>query len=111
MTFRKYTYLNSKTVKAKNVLLILFLFLASIFFAQNNQFVVGYMPTYSNFPNAINNADLNILTHVDIAFVNPDANANIYMPNGTATVVNIAHAKNVKVLASIWVAKAWRIMN
>jgi chitinase len=88
-------------MKTKNVIFFALLFLTQVFFAQNNQFVVGYMPTYSNFPNAINSADLNILTHIDIAFVNPDANANIYMPNGTATVVNAAHAKNVKVLASI----------
>ncbi len=88
-------------MKTKNVIFFALLFLTKVFVAQNNQFVVGYMPTYNNFPNAINNADLNILTHIDIAFVNPDANANIYMPNGTATVVNTAHAKNVKVLVSI----------
>lgn len=63
--------------------------------------VVGYIPTYRNFPGIINTVDLSVLTHVDIAFVNPDWNGNISMPNGTATVVNTAHASNVKVLASI----------
>lgn len=67
--------------------------------AQNN--VVGYLPTYNNFPNSINNVDLNTLTHVNVAFLNPDASGNIYMPNGLATVVNTAHAKNVKVQISI----------
>ena len=84
-------------------LILFIIFVLSIFsskiFAQKP--VVGYMPTYRNFPGAINTADLNILTHVDIAFVNPDWNGNITMPGGTATVVSVAHAKNVKVLASI----------
>ncbi len=66
-----------------------------------SDYVVGYFPTYNNFPNAINNMDLSVLTHINVAFLNPDANGNIAMPNGLATVVAAAHAKNVKVNLSI----------
>ena len=67
--------------------------------AQNH--VVGYLPTYNNFPNSIYNTDLDVLTQVNIAFVDPDASGNISAPNGTSTVVSVAHAKGVKVLLSI----------
>lgn len=90
----------------KKLILItaLFFILIAGLFAQTpngGKPVVGYIPTYRNFPGIVNQVDLSVLTHLDIAFVNPDWNGNISMPNGTATVVNTAHAQNVKVLASI----------
>ena len=63
--------------------------------------VIGYLPTYNGFPNSVNNVNLDVLTHLDIAFANPNSSGAISAPNGTATVVNAAHAKNVKVLLSI----------
>ncbi|HSZ71929.1 MAG TPA: glycosyl hydrolase family 18 protein, partial [Cytophagaceae bacterium] len=72
-------------------------------FAQTN--VVGYFPTYENFPNLINSIDLAKLTHLNIAFANPDGSGAIVVDGASnsavTTVVNAAHAKNVKVLLSI----------
>ena len=72
-------------------------------FAQTN--VVGYFPTYQNFPNEINNIDLAKLTHLNIAFANPNSSGAIVVDGASnssvTTVVNAAHAKNVKVLLSI----------
>lgn len=81
------------------ILILLVLHFAANLFGQN--YVVGYLPTYNNYPNNIYNVDLDIVTHIDIAFSNPDWNGNIYVPNGTATVVNQCHANDVKVLLSI----------
>jgi GH18 family chitinase len=67
--------------------------------AQN--YVVGYLPTWNNFPGNIQNVNLDIVTHLDLAFVNPNINGDIGMPAGLNTVVNAAHAKNVKVLVSL----------
>lgn len=81
------------------ILIVLTLCLALSSFGQN--FVVGYLPTYNNYPNNIYNVDLDIVTHIDIAFSNPDWNGNIGVPGGTGTVVSVAHASDVKVLLSI----------
>lgn len=81
------------------ILIVLTLCLTLSSFGQN--FVVGYLPTYNNYPNNIYNVDLDIVTHIDIAFSNPDWNGNIGVPGGTGTVVSVAHASDVKVLLSI----------
>ncbi len=71
--------------------------------AQTN--VVGYFPTYENFPNLINSIDLPKLTHLNIAFANPNGSGAIVVDGASnssvTTVVNASHAKNVKVLLSI----------
>jgi chitinase len=64
--------------------------------------VVGYLPTWSGFPNSINNIDLTKLTHIDIAFSNPNSSGTLSGNSANiAVVVSKAHAKNVKVLMSI----------
>jgi len=67
--------------------------------------VVGYFPTWQNFPNLINSVDLTKLTHVNIAFANPNASGVLVVDGASnasvTTVVNASHAKNVKVLMSI----------
>ncbi|MDB5257891.1 MAG: glycoside hydrolase family 18 [Chitinophagaceae bacterium] len=71
--------------------------------AQTN--VVGYFPTYENFPNLINSIDLPKLTHLNIAFANPNGSGALVVDGASnsavTTVVNASHAKNVKVLLSI----------
>jgi GH18 family chitinase len=42
-----------------------------------------------------------VVTHLDVAFVNPDAGGAVAMPGGLAEVVQTAHAKGVKVLVSM----------
>ncbi len=72
----------------------------------NAQFkVVGYLPTWNGYPNSISNVDLTKVTHLNIAFANPNASGDLATAGGTlanlATVVTAAHAQNVKVLMSI----------
>lgn len=63
--------------------------------------VVGYLPTWGNFPNSVHAVNLDVVTHLDVAFVNPDAAGAVALPNGISQVVQAAHAKGVKVLISI----------
>jgi chitinase len=72
--------------------------------------IVTYLPTWKGaFPASINNFDLRKVTHICIAFANPDAAGNLIVSDngqaGVATVVNAAHAKGTKVMISIggWV--------
>ncbi|HXA01594.1 MAG TPA: glycosyl hydrolase family 18 protein [Cytophagaceae bacterium] len=72
------------------------------------QKVVGYLASWNNFPNIIYNIDLTKLTNINIAFANPDYSGVLggIDPGSIATVVNAAHAKNVKVAMSIGGANA-----
>jgi GH18 family chitinase len=82
---------------------LLFLLFFKTAFTQTR--VVGYFPTWENFPNAINTMDLSKLTYIDIAFANPDGSGNIIVSGATnanvTTVVTKAHSSNVKVALSI----------
>ncbi|MBV9962012.1 MAG: hypothetical protein JO072_07160 [Parafilimonas sp.] len=81
-------------------LFIIFLLPASTkIFAQFR--IVGYLNTWDNFPNNANNLDYTKITHLNIAFANPDANGNLTEFTGLKKVVRNAHASNVKVLMSM----------
>ena len=75
--------------------------LALASWASARGFVVGYLPTWADFPNSVHNIDLGVVTHLDVAFVTPDASGAIALPAGIAEVVQTAHAKGVKVLISL----------
>jgi chitinase len=68
--------------------------------------IVTYLPTWKGaFPASINNFDLRKVTHICIAFANPDAAGSLIVADngqaGVATVVNAAHAKGTKVMISL----------
>jgi chitinase len=68
--------------------------------------IVTYLPTWKGaFPASINSFDLRKVTHICIAFANPDAAGTLIVTDnaqaGVATVVNAAHAKGTKVMISI----------
>lgn len=67
--------------------------------------VIGYLPTWNGYPASLSNVDLTKVTHLNIAFANPNSNGDISTYSGTnanlATVVSAAHAQNVKVLMSL----------
>ncbi|MEO8712603.1 MAG: glycosyl hydrolase family 18 protein [Parafilimonas sp.] len=63
--------------------------------------IVGYLNTWDNFPNNAANLDYTKITHLNIAFANPDTSGNLTVFTGLSTVVNNAHAANVKVLMSL----------
>jgi len=93
-----------KTILFGNLLTIYFAFFTSAAFSQFK--VVGYIPTWSAmYPANINTISLSKLTHLNIAFANPNATGTLIPSNGTnanvATAVSIAHAHNLKVLMSI----------
>ena len=68
--------------------------------------IVTYLPTWKGgYPNSVNNFDVRKVTHICIAFANPDAAGNLIVTDngqaGVATIVNAAHAKGTKVMISI----------
>lgn len=66
--------------------------------------IVGYLPKYTNtLADHLNAFDFTKVTHLNIAFFNPDVNGNFPASQGTGldTIVGKAHANNVKVLLSL----------
>lgn len=68
----------------------------------NAQFrVVGYLREYNVVDGRAILFDFSKITHLNVAFINPDAEGTFSTLNGLKELVTAAHAKNVKVLASI----------
>lgn len=63
--------------------------------------ITGYLNTWDNFPHNADGLDYTKITHLNIAFANPDANGNLTTFTGLGKVVHNAHAANVKVLMSL----------
>jgi chitinase len=63
--------------------------------------VVGYLRDGNVTDGSYTGIDFSKITHLNIAFINPDQDGNFTALAGLNTVVNAAHAKNVKVLVSI----------
>jgi GH18 family chitinase len=63
--------------------------------------VVGYLREYNVVDGRAIKFDFSRITHLNIAFINPDALGNFTTLDGLNALVAAAHAKNVKVLASI----------
>lgn len=88
----------------KRLPLLLLLFSPFFIFAQMK--VVAYLPTWANFPNSINSVQLSKITHINVAFANPNNSGTIILSDSRttghlATVVNASHNQNVKVFLSI----------
>ncbi len=69
---------------------------------QHNAHVVGYLPDWSY--GAYRTIDFSALTHLNIAFCNPDTEGNLscWIPDNEMTnIVNKAHASDVKVMAAL----------
>ncbi len=69
---------------------------------QHDSRIVGYLPDWSY--QAYGNLDFNALTHLNIAFCNPDAEGNLscYIPDSDMkNIVNKAHSADVKVMAAL----------
>ncbi|WP_374951222.1 glycosyl hydrolase family 18 protein [Mucilaginibacter sp.] len=63
--------------------------------------VVGYIRNQRRVATTIRNFDLDKVTHLNIAFVNPDSAGNLPVTPGLKEITAIAHQKGVKVLLSI----------
>ncbi|MFN0174043.1 MAG: glycosyl hydrolase family 18 protein [Saprospiraceae bacterium] len=83
----------------RKILPILLLFTLSTTFAQSFK-VIGYLPYYRF--SWLNDIEFERLTHVNIAFANPDADGNLSV-EGTniAPAVNISHQHGCKVFISL----------
>jgi GH18 family chitinase len=81
---------------------VLFLLLTSLTQSFSQTKVVGYLPTWGN----VNQVDFTKITHLNIAFGNPNSAGDIllsdnFSTSSLATIVQAAHAQNVKVYLSI----------
>lgn len=67
----------------------------------NAQFkIVGYLRSQKNMVADFKTVDLKQITHLNIAFINPDTTGHINDITALDTIVNLAHKGNVKVLLS-----------
>ena len=62
--------------------------------------VVGYIHNWGRNPD-LGKINFKKITHLNVAFVNPDSAGNLKVPYGIDTIVRTARRNNVKVLASI----------
>lgn len=63
--------------------------------------VVGYVFANSNLAAVAATIDFNKLTHLNVAFINPDANGVFAPVDGLSELVKKAHSNNVKVLSAL----------
>ena len=75
--------------------------LCTLYVNANAQFkIVGYVRPRANMVAEVKTIDLSALTHLNVAFINPDTSGMFKDMPQLDTVVQLAHAKNVKVLLS-----------
>ncbi|MCE7058778.1 glycosyl hydrolase family 18 protein [Dyadobacter sp. CY343] len=68
----------------------------------DNRFkVIGYLPNRTDLLTAANQIDFAKITHLYIAFVNPDSLGNLTGTENLKDVAELSHSKNVKIMASI----------
>ncbi|MEP6725408.1 MAG: glycosyl hydrolase family 18 protein [Bacteroidota bacterium] len=63
--------------------------------------VVGYVPLQRQPVTPVSDSIIKRLTHLNIAFVNPDSLGNLFLPNGIDSLIDLARANKVKVLMSV----------
>lgn len=63
--------------------------------------ILGYIHSYANLATDFQQVDLSLVTDLNIAFINPDAQGNFITHPDYAPVLSAAHSKNVRVFFSI----------
>jgi chitinase len=63
--------------------------------------VIAYIPNWVDLNAFSSSVQYSKLTHINIAFENPDANGYLTFNSGSNTIINAAHAQNVKVFVSL----------
>lgn len=63
--------------------------------------VVGYLRYDGNLVDEANATDLSMVTHLNVAFINPDADGNFAVDDDLKKVAILAHSKKVQILVSI----------
>ena len=87
-----------KTMSLKIFFVTAFSIISSIAFSQFR--VVGYVPLGRMVPD-FSKISFQRLTHLNIAFINPDSTGNLKIPQGFDSLIQRAHQHNIRVLASI----------
>jgi len=76
-------------------------------FTVNAQFrVVGYVTNWGNLVQDLNNVDYTKVTHINIAFINPDTSGTLSPTTSLSNATQIVHSNNAKILASLGGASA-----
>ena len=68
--------------------------------AQTQFRIIGYVPMSRQFPD-LNKISFSRITHLNIAFINPDSTGNMILPYGIDSLITIAHSNKIKILASM----------
>ncbi|MBS7254229.1 glycosyl hydrolase family 18 protein [Flavobacterium branchiicola] len=89
---------NYKRMSVKWIL-ILVLGVCNLSIAQKK--VIAYIPNWVDLNAFSATIQYSKLTHINIAFENPDANGYLSFNSGSNTIINAAHAQNVKVFVSL----------
>src|ERR1700744_2917880 len=63
--------------------------------------VIGYLRFQNILDGEANQIDYSKITHINVAFINPDSTGNFALIPGLKTFVDRVHQKHIKVLASI----------
>ncbi|MFD1604613.1 glycosyl hydrolase family 18 protein [Flavobacterium artemisiae] len=63
--------------------------------------VIAYVPNWVDLNSFANTIQYSKLTHINIAFENPDANGYLTFNSGNNAIINTAHANGVKVFVSL----------
>ncbi|TDE18669.1 glycosyl hydrolase family 18 protein [Dyadobacter psychrotolerans] len=63
--------------------------------------VIGYLPRQQNLLLGANSIDYSKITHLNIAFINPDSTGKLIGIENLKAAAEIAHSKKVKIMASI----------
>ncbi|MEO8255454.1 MAG: glycosyl hydrolase family 18 protein, partial [Flavobacterium sp.] len=90
---------NISTKIAFKCIIILALGVFNLSIAQKK--VIAYIPNWIDLNSFSNTIQYNKLTHINLAFENPDANGYLSFQAGNNTIIQAAHAKNVKVFVSL----------
>ncbi|RUT72298.1 T9SS C-terminal target domain-containing protein [Flavobacterium cupreum] len=89
---------NYKAIQLKWILIFV-LGIVNLSMAQKK--VIAYIPNWIDLNSFSGSVQYSKLTHINIAFENPDANGYLSFNSGSNTIINAAHAQNVKVFVSL----------
>jgi len=89
---------NYKTIRLRWILI----FVVGIFnLSMAQKKVIAYIPNWIDLNSFSTTIQYSKLTHINIAFENPDANGYLTFNSGSNAIINAAHAQNVKVFVSL----------
>lgn len=89
---------NYKTIRLRWIL-IFAVGIVNLSMAQKK--VIAYIPNWIDLNSFSTTIQYSKLTHINIAFENPDANGYLTFNSGSNAIINAAHAQNVKVFVSL----------